>query len=565
MANFVNDAPATVGDTGPNNSNATPPPATLCEAFQRTVAHYGDRVALRDLGGAQITWHHYAQRVRSIAAGLAQLGVEHGDTVALMLGNRPEAFLVDTAALHIGATPFSIYNTSSPEQLAYLIGHAESRVVFTENAFAARVEQARGALPKLEHVIVIDRADGLAALEAGADPDFDFDSAWRSSSPDDVAVLIYTSGTTGAPKGVELTHANLVHEFNSVQQWFPIDADSTLVSYLPQAHIADRALSYYPALFTGASTTCVLDQRDVISALPQIRPAMWLGVPRIWEKLKAALETTGETGEDPVALRERLGMDRAGVLFSGAAPIAAEILEFFATRGITICEGWSMSETSCLGAYNRPDSVRIGTVGRAAPGLEITVAYDGELLLRGPCVMRGYRNDPQRTAEAIDTYGWLHSGDLGEIDADGYVRIIGRKKELIINAAGKNMSPNHIENAVKAESPLIGPIMAVGDRRPYLTALIVLDPVAAAGYASAHGIIDADPAALADNADVRAEVAAAIERANSRLNRAEQIKRFTILHDDWPVGGDELTPTMKMQRARIAEKYAPVIASMYEQ
>jgi long-chain acyl-CoA synthetase len=328
-------------------------------------------------------------------------------------------------------------------------------------------------------------------------------------------------------------------------------------------------------------------------------------VPRIWEKLKAALEAgfaaepdqqrrvalaralalalevvrceqAGEAvpperrrareradAEVFAGVRERLGLDRVEYLISGAAPIAAEVLEFFAALGLPICEVWGMSEASLIATINPRDKIRIGTVGTALPGIELSLAADGELLVRGPTIMRGYRGDPRRTAEAIDAEGWLHSGDIAEIDADGYVTIVDRKKELIINAGGKNMSPSNIENRLKAACPLIGSAVAIGDRRPYNTALIVLDPMAAAAFAAAHGLPASSSSALAEHPAVRAEVLAGVERANASLSRVEQIKRHKVLSEEWQPGGDELTPTMKLRRRPIAEKYAAEIDEMY--
>jgi len=262
-------------------------------------------------------------------------------------------------------------------------------------------------------------------------------------------------------------------------------------------------------------------------------------------------------------IRQLLGLDQVRLALSGAAPIAPEILTFMLALGIPVVEVWGMSECCGAGTANPPDAIRIGTVGPAVPGVELKLADDGELLLRGPIVMKGYRNDPARTAEAIDPDGWLHSGDLAAIDADGYVRITGRKKELIINAAGKNMSPVAIEGAVLAASLLIAQVVAVGDRRPYIVALIALDPDAAAAFAAQHGIADPSPAVLAGHPAVRAAVGAAVDAANARLSRVEQIKRFAIVPASWEPGGDEITPTMKLKRHAVTAKYADIIETLY--
>jgi long-subunit acyl-CoA synthetase (AMP-forming) len=422
---------------------------------------------------------------------------------------------------------------------------------------------------------------------------------------EDVATLIYTSGTTGPPKAVELTHENLLWQLRLVDRVFPVKPAGRAMSYLPMAHLADRGASHYASMVSGASVTCVSDVRDAVAALSDIRPRVWGAVPRIWEKLKAALEAGFAADPDeqrraavvealrvaigvvrsdqegaPVSgelrdacaqadallfsrVRAQLGLDQADYLVSGAAPIAPEVLEFFAALGLPICEVWGMTETSLIATANPREAIRIGTVGKPLPGLELTLAADGELFVRGPTIMRGYRNDPEQTAEAIDAEGWLHTGDIAEIDDDGYVRIVDRKKELIINAAGKNMSPANIENKLKAACPLIGIAVAIGDRRPYNTALIVLDPDAAAAFAAAHDLSDARPTALAAEPAVRREILAGIERANAKLSRVEQIKKHTILSHDWEPGGHELTPTMKLKRKPIAEKYAAEIEALY--
>jgi long-chain acyl-CoA synthetase len=583
-------------------------PATLCEAFQATVARYPQEVALRTPGGAvTLTWQEYAGQVQGVAAGLAGLGVGHGDTVALMMTNRPEFHLVDTAAFHLGAVPFSIYNTFAPEQITHVLSNAGSRVVVCEEQVGERLLAARDGTA-LEHVVCVDgKPDGtvtLGELVAGGDPGFGFEACWRAVRPGDVLTLIYTSGTTGPPKGVEITHAQMLAELAATNTLMPAGVGDRVISFLPMAHVVERWATHYGPMFTGMQATAVADPRDLPRALLDVRPTFFGGVPRVWEKLKAGIEAmvayepdqarrqamqqafeiarqyvrAVQAGEVPAELAEAyrradgqvlskirsgLGLDQVRVSGSGGAPIAPEILEFMLAVGIPIAEAWGMSELSCIGTANPPGAIRIGTVGKAIPGVELKLAGDGELLVRGPTVMKGYHNDPVQTAEAIDPDGWLHTGDVATIDADGYVRIVDRKKDLIINAAGKNMSPSNIETAVLAASPLIGQVVAIGDRRPYVVALIVLDPDAAAAFATHHGVSDTSAAALATHPAIHAAVDTAVKAGNCKLSRVEQIKRFCILPTFWEPGGDEITPTMKLKRRPIAAKYAEVIDSMY--
>ena len=586
--------------------------SSLCEAFQRSAAIDPDRVALRTPAGAvEVTWREYAGRVRRIAAGLAGLGVRRGHTVALMMTNRPEFNLCDTAAMHLGATPFSIYNTLAAEQISHLFNNAENRVVICEAAFADRVAAAGG---KVEHIVCIDgQPSGTLSLEdveARAEDTFDFDATWRAVGPDDVLTLIYTSGTTGPPKGVEITHANMLAEIAATSSVLPVSGRDRIASYLPSAHVADRWSSHYQQMVFGLQVTCVADIKTIAAALADIRPTLWGAVPRVWEKIKAALEARIDTEPDPQRkqalewaiatgikkvraeqaaingtgsgpdqallaeygkademvlskIRAQIGLDDVHWSVSGAAPTSFDVLEFFAAIGLPICELWGMSELSCCATINPPDRIKIGTVGPALPGVELRIADDGELLCRGPLVMRGYRNEPQKTADAIDADGWLHTGDVATMDDEGYVRIVDRKKELIINSAGKNMSPANIESRLKSASPLIGQAVAVGDRRPYNVALIILDPDGCAAYAARAGLSDASAAALCEEQGIVAAVTAAVEEANAGLSRVEQIKRFRVLPVDWLPGGDELTPTMKLKRRPIAEKYAAEIEALY--
>jgi long-chain acyl-CoA synthetase len=582
---------------------------TLTEALRRTAANHPDIVAVRmPDDSTSLTWSELLSRVDAVAGGLAKLGVSRGDTVAIMLSNRPEFHVVDHAVAMLGATPFSIYVTYPAEEIEYLLTDAASRVAIVEQAFLPVVLEARKSLPNLEHVIVIDgeAPEGTVPLTdvEGSNPDFDVAAAAGDIAPDDVLTLIYTSGTTGKPKGVQLSHHNVMVSAKAVQEIIPIQVGGRLISWLPAAHIAERMAHHYiPTIYAG-TITCCPNPREVVSFLPQVRPTWFFAVPRIWEKLKAGLEgmlaSQPEEQRRPVedalnasiervrlkqrgepvpadlearvaqadeqmfsGLRKMLGFDEALAVNAGAAPTPVEVIEFFHALGIELAELWGMSETCGFGTCNRPGAVKIGTVGPPAPGTELKLADDGEVLIRGEFLMLGYRNDPVKTAEAIDSEGWLHTGDVGEIDEDGYLKIVDRKKELIINAAGKNMSPANIEAALKTGSPLIGQVAAIGDRRPYNTALIVLDADYAPQWAAQNGLEGKTLEELAIEPNVIEAVQAGVDEANSHLARVEQIKKFTIIPGDWAPGGDELTPTMKLKRKPIAAKYEDQIEAMY--
>jgi long-chain acyl-CoA synthetase len=571
----------------------------MCEAFQLTAEEWADCPALRFKDSDfEASWKDYAEAVRKRAAGLAKLGVQRGDTVGFMLVNRPALHLTDAAAMHLGATCFSVYNTSSPEQVEYVVRDAGNQVIVTEQAFLETVLAAREAVDTLEHVVVIDgeAPEGtisIGELEEMGEPDFDFEAAWRAVEPEDVLCLIYTSGTTGPPKGVQLTHHNMVAVWqacDAVQQTTP---GGRMISYLPSAHIADRWAGIYAQMIYGSCVYCCPDPRQMVAYSIEVKPTVWGGVPRIWEKLKAAIEVgiaaePDEAKRDATVaaielgrrcaraqmdggasaeleaewkradeqvlstIRAMLGLDEVESFVVGAAPTPPEVLEFFLALGIEIRETWGMSETTAITTLNPPGGVRVGTVGPPIPNTEVKLAEDGEVMVRGPQVMAGYRNMPEKTAEALSEDGWLLTGDIGEFDEAGYLRIIDRKKELIINAAGKNMSPANIEGKLKAATPLIAQAVAIGDNRPYNVALLALDPESLA----ARGATADDPA-------VRAEIAQAVEAANERLSRVEQIKRFKVLSGEWVPGGEELTPTMKLKRRPIERKYEAEIEALY--
>ncbi len=546
--------------------------ATLCEAFQTTAAERPGQLAHRTLdGGVEFTFGEFAERVRALAEGFHSLGVRKGDTVALMLVNRPEFALADVAVMHLGAIAVSVYNSLSVEQLAYVLGNAGSRIVVTERMFLPRVLEARP--PGLEQIVLVDgEAEGtltLGELAGRPSREFRFEDTWRDVEPEAVVTLIYTSGTTGPPKAVQLTHASVLCALRGYARVMPVRLGGRMLSYLPCAHIGDRVGVHYGAsLGHGATITSLPDYRQVGAALPQVRPTVFGGVPRVFEKVRVAIEAAGvrEPARLPdavkAAVRTRLGLDQVDYCMSGAAPASPDVLRFFGDLGLVVHEGWGMSETSFLVTMNPPGDVRFGTVGRVLPGAELKVLDDGELVVRSPMVMKGYRGDPEKTAETIDGDGWLHTGDIGQIDADGYVTIVDRKKEIIINSAGKNMSPANIEFRLRGSSSLVACAVCIGDRRPYNVALLALDPDAGARWAAERGL----PTGLEElsrHPDLRAALQVAVDAANEGLARVEQIKRFAVLAADWQPGGDELTPTAKLRRKSIHEKYRVEIEELY--
>ena len=580
----------------------------LVKAFYSVVERLGDDPAIIDeTHERELSWNELQDAVHRIAGGLAKLGVGSGDTVAIMLGNRWEFIPVDLAAVSLGAIPFSIYQTYAPEQIQYLLSDADSKLVITEVAYLDNVEKAREGLSALENVIVVDGEGGDLTLDElmEMDPDFDPAESVEQIGPDDLLTLIYTSGTTGPPKGVQLTHRNLLFAIATADELIELpERGGKVISWLPAAHVAERNAHYYLPVTKGVSVHVCADPRKIAEYLPKVNPTWFFAVPRIFEKLKAGLEAmlaglpdeqrepaekgleaalakvraeqAGEEVPPEVAaaaaeadeqmfsqLRKQLGLDEVLAINAGAAPTPLEVLEFFHAIGIPIGELWGMSETCGLGTINPPDRIKLGTVGPPTPGIEIRLEDDGEVLVKADCVMPGYRNLPEKNDETFTEDGWLRTGDIGEIDEDGYLKIVDRKKELIINAAGKNMSPANIESHVKTASPLIGQAVAIGNGRSYNVALVTLDPDYAPVWAKQNGLEGRSFDQLAEEDRARDAVQEAVDEANAKMARVEQIKKFTILPEPWEPGGDELTPTMKLKRKPIDEKYSEEIEALY--
>jgi long-chain acyl-CoA synthetase len=597
---------------------------TVATRFAEVVAAHGDAVALRGKDDAtgewhELTWAQYADQACRVAAGLRKLGVGQGDRVALMIRNVTEFHVADVAVLLCGATPFSIYNSSAPDQVEYLISHAEAKVAIVENpGFLERVAKVRDELPTLQTIVLISGEPAPASVANGegsvvrwdellAEDPVDLAEASKIAQPDDLATLIYTSGTTGPPKGVMITHYNVLWTGVSLLRAFGMSEEELrgmrIVSYLPMAHIAERMTSHYNGIMAAMVVSSCPDTGQIASYLLDVKPHVGFGVPRVWEKIQAGVEAalsadpekkksfddaiaaaipivTKRTleGEDALSDEEKgtldfldqvafaqvralIGMDEMVRAITGAAPIPLDLVNWYRAIGVPLSEVYGMSENTGPLTW---DSVRVkaGSVGRALPGVEVALAPDGEVIARGGNVFTGYLNDPEKTADALDDEGWLHTGDIGEFDDEGYLRIVDRKKELIITAGGKNISPANLEAALKS-IPLIGQAAVIGDQRPFMSALLVLDPDAAAAWAKAHGIESSSLATLAEHPDVLAEVDAGVREANAKFSQVEQIKKWKVLGEEWMPDSEELTPTMKLKRRGVNAKYAAEIESLY--
>jgi long-chain acyl-CoA synthetase len=576
--------------------------STLLAAFEQTAAQAADVVAHRWLAGGEwrsLTYRAVRERVRDAALGLAQIGLGPGEFAAVWSRNRSEATVADYAVMHARGVPVFIYPTIAPEQAADLIGHCEATVVIIEPDFLPAFEAIRAGLPRLRALVVLGDLPGqlagqppaggetqvlswadllaLGAAEAERDPEA-FDRAWRQVTPDSLATLIYTSGTTGRPKGVMLTHKNVRYGQETTLRVIPVhdqtadDGVASLVSFLPMAHITGRYVDHYAPLSHPVTLTYCPDHSRLFEIAPQAHPTALIGIPRIWEKLHAALRAAlPDVSPDAVgalpdevkrAIRAKLGLDQIRLATSGAAPLDPEIIAFFRALGVPLTEGWGMSELCNAATLARPGDARVGTVGKALPGMEVVIAPDGEVLVRGPLVMGGYYKDPELTMATIDADGWMHTGDIGQLDADGYLKIVDRKKELIITSGGKNVSPAQVEYELQRH-PLIGQACAIGDRRNYLTALLVLDPDTAPAWAREHRVRFDSLADLAASPEVLAEVERGVAAANSHLARPEQVRRFTVLPAEWTAQSGELTPSMKRRRSVIIDRYAKEIEELY--
>ncbi len=586
--------------------------ATVVQAFLHTVARQPDRVAARSSDGRlSLTWAQLRQRVQRLAAGLQQLGVRPGDTVALLLKNRPEFMLADLAVMCLGAAPFSLYATLPAVQIVPQLDNADARVVLTEAAFVPQLLQAQQLHPALAEIVVLEGGGPSGTrdwceVEAADQGGFDLDAAVAAVTPQQLAGLVYTSGTTGPAKGVELLHAGLVAAVHTNCRLFGRNPDRRYLSWLPTAGMAERITSHYMPILIGGTVTFCDDPRLAAQALPGASPHLFFGPPRFWEKLAhgvrarwAALPAQDrarceqaladgiarvraeQRGEPPdpallqrlaaadrqvfAPLRSALGLGANGIyLASGGASAPLAVLEFFHAIGLPLDEAYGLTESSSFGTRNPRGQQRLGTVGREQPGVQVRLADDGEVLIRGPAMMRGYRKRPEAMAEAIDAQGWLHTGDIGTMDADGYLKIVDRKKDLIVGSHGRKMSPANIEAALTTAGTLIAQAVAIGSGHNYNVALLTLDSAQLLAWGQAQRpVLDGPVEALLADPALHAEIDAQVQRGNAQLSRVEQIKRYHVVGCEWMPGTDEVTPTMKLKRRVIEHKYAAQIAALY--
>jgi long-chain acyl-CoA synthetase len=602
---MVEQTPTELADRYLKATNGLTVPALV----HRNATEFPAQPALTALGSDDhLTWGVLRDRVAAIARGLAGLGLSSGGRMLIMMSGRPEHWLVDLAAAHLGAVPSTVYATLSTDQLRYLGQHSAASIVVLEGA--AQFEKWQPILhelPALQHIVLVDdarvsfeNAVSLRDLEAAgsaahhSDPSV-FERTWRAVTPDQPVTMLYTSGTTGDPKGVVISHRNVIYQSVALENVVDIPDHARSLAYLPLAHIAERMLGIYNPIYRAGHVTTCPDPALLLQALNQVHPVGFFGVPRIWEKMVAGIQAKIAAADPPVKaafeaatsvalevfelrangrsvpadlaakraaldeqvlrpVRTMLGLDNALWAGSGAAPIPVEVLRYLAGIGIDVIEVWGMTETTGTATTNTPDVFRTGSVGMPVPGMELRLAPDGEILIRGPLVCMGYLRSDGGVEPATDGDGWLATGDVGTIDEDGFLFITDRKKEIIITSGGKNIPPARIESLLRAH-PLVAQAVAIGDRRPYITALVVLDEdMVRARFPDASP--STDPGLFA-------EIQKAVDEANTKLSRPEQVKKFTILPTTWTAESGELTPKLSMRRRVINERYAQVIDAMY--
>jgi long-chain acyl-CoA synthetase len=588
---------------------------TVCTIFADAARNWADRPALhwrRDGEWHELTWRGYRDEVAAMTLAIRQMGFGPGQFGLIMARNVPEHVIADLAIVHAGGSAISVYNTLAPEQIEYVANHSEATIAFVEDeGFLQKFLAIKDSAPHLRHIVLVHGTPtdgvlswdelmktGKAAFEREPKA---FEASWRGVGPEDTVSLIYTSGTTGPPKGVTYSHNNILWTAEASRRRLKFEND-VLVSYLPLAHVAERFTSQWNGIYAGHEVYFCPDPNELGAYLVEARPTVFVGVPRVWEKLMSgilaaigaepdeakrqmaqralagaqqAYRLRSEGKEVPAELaagveaaqplfamlRAKIGLDRCRLAITSTAPTRPEVHEFWAALGLPLFEVWGMSELTGPATAVPLDAHRAPSIGSPLPGVEVRLGEDGEILVRGGNVMVGYYREPAKTADTIDKDGWVHSGDIAEALPDGQFRIIDRKKELIITSAGKNISPANLE-AVAKSSPIIGQAVAVGDGRNFISVLLVLDPQVAPLWAKRQGI-EASFEELADHPAVVTEIRRALTVANSHLSRVEQFKRFTILSAEWTPESEELTPTMKLKRRVIESKYRPQIEAMY--
>ncbi|MBK7858537.1 MAG: AMP-binding protein [Archangiaceae bacterium] len=591
-------------------------PKTIVHRFHEQAERLEHRPALwSKRGGSYVptSWREYAARVQQFALGLIALGFPEGARLCVMGFNREEWLVADVAAMAAGGVPVGLYVTSSAEQLQYLVGHCEAPIALVENEqYLDRLLSVRGELPHLKEVIVMEpparprpgvRTYAEVLALGAKSPDTEYWARVERLKPEALATLIYTSGTTGHPKGVMISHHNIVWTVQQLLHCGDFGDEEVLLSYLPLSHIAEQAASIYVPIFKGYQVYFAESLDKLPEDLRRVRPTIFFGVPRVWEKFMgraqarmAELKGTKKRLLDwargvtlryhqhllegralPVSLgaqyaaatrlvhaglKARIGFDRCNIFITSAAPIGREVLDFFASVDIVLREVYGQSEVTGPTTVNTQRHTRLGTLGRPMPGVEVSIADDGEILARGQNICMGYYKEPQATAELIDSKGWLHSGDAGELDAEGYLRVTGRKKEIIVTSGGKKTAPANIEAMLKLIAP-VGNALVVGDNRNYLVALLALDPEKTEAFGAARKW-PTTPQGLATHAPFRRYLEEALEReVNPRLSKFETIKKFDVLPNDFTIEGGELTSTMKVRRKVTADKYQARIDALY--
>ncbi len=605
-----------------SDSERTVPGHTIPELFSKAVKKYGDRVALRQkIYGVweEISWRQYYAQARNVGAALAAMGLKKGESVSIIGDNCREWVFIDLGVQCIGGVAVGVYTTSAAEQVQYVVEHSDSKFLFVENEEQLdKWIEVKKRLPKLEKVIVWDAtglrdfddpmlmtfADFVAfgAQEDAKTPEL-FEERMAAVTPDDLAVLIYTSGTTGPPKGAMLSHGNVTWSIKNVDKVNPIYESDEVLSFLPLCHVFERLFTVFGHLAIGYTVNFVENLDTVAQNIREASPTVGYAVPRIWEKYHSTImirmadatwlkrrlfhaalkagrdyaEVKLSKGKQPSQwqkfanfiawfailrkLKERLGFERMRLAFSGAAPISPEVLLFFHSIGLNLFEGYGQTEGSAVASANRADKIKLGTVGVPLPDCEIKIADDGEILVKNPGVFKGYFKDKKTTAKTLKN-GWLHTGDVGIIDGEGFLKIVDRKKDIIITAGGKNIAPQHLENQLKFSS-YINDAVVIGDRRKFLTALIVLDEQNIEKYAQDEKIQFSTYTDLAENEAINKLIEQEVEKVNKKNARVEHIRKFSILPKKLYEEDGDVTPTMKVKRKSIQETYRDLIEEMY--